>query len=139
MSASTAIFWPVIAHVVMVFAIYGQLFARRVGAVKAGRASLAAFRENREEPAESVIIRNSLQNQFESPTLFYIACIALFVTGHATIYPVLLAWAWVISRLAHAYIHVTTNRLRQRFPAFVAGVAILALMWLWLAVNLITG
>jgi hypothetical protein len=139
MNASTAIFWPIIAHVAMVFAIYRLLFARRVQAVKAGTASPTAFRENRQEPIESVVIRNSLQNQFESPTLFYVVCLSLFVTGHATLYPVLLAWGWVMARLIHAYIHITTNRIRHRLPAFVAGAAILALMWLWLAVKLVTG
>ena len=133
----TAIFWPMIAHVALVIVLYALLGIRRRQAVKAGSARASQFRENREEPPESLFARNSLSNQFELPPLFHIACLALFVTGGAGAVAVTLAWLFVASRYAHAFIHVTSNRIRYRQPAFTAGFVIVALMWGVLAVHLL--
>lgn len=139
MTQSTAIFWPMIAHVVLVYVVYYLLSTGRVRAVKEGKATVSQFRENKEEPEYSLFVRNNLENQFELPVLFHACCLALFVTGNATLYPVLLAWLFIISRYAHSYIHIKTNRIRHRRPLFLAGFLILALMWLWLAVKLALG
>ncbi len=136
---STAIFWPMIAHFVLVAIVYYILSAGRVRAVREGKATVSQFRENRNEPELSLFARNNLENQFELPVLFHAVCLSLFVTGHATLYPVLLAWLFVIARYAHSYIHIKTNRIRHRRPLFIAGFLILALMWLWLAIKLATG
>jgi hypothetical protein len=139
MTGTTAIFWPMIAHFVLVGIVYYLLSAGRVRAVKEGKATVSQFRENRDEPEYSLFARNNLENQFELPVFFNIVCLSLFVTGHATLYPVLLAWLFVISRYAHSYIHIKTNRIRHRRPLFIAGFLILLLMWLWFAIKLATG
>lgn len=136
MSPTTAIFWPMMAHVLLVTVIYRYLFSKRVSAVKSGQAKIEAFRIKGQEPDASAQARASLENQFEMPMLFHIACLSLYVTGLATLYPVLLAWAFVISRYVHAWIHLTRNRIRHRLPVFASGGAILLLMWLWLAIGL---
>jgi hypothetical protein len=132
----TAIFWPMIAHAALVYVVYGAMSRKRVGAVKAGRAKASQFRENREEPAESLFLRNNLTNQFELPVLFYPACLSLFVTDGVTLVPLLLAWLFVASRYVHAWIHITTNRIRHRRPAFIVGYLALAALWAWLALHL---
>ncbi len=137
MGTTTAIFWPMIAHVVLVAIVYALLTFRRGDAVRAGEAKASQFRENRDEPARSLYARNNLENQFELPTLFYPVCIALYVTGGANIYTTLLAWLFVIARYIHAWIHIRTNRLRHRRPVFMAGSLFLILMWLAFALNLI--
>jgi hypothetical protein len=139
MTSTTAIFWPMMAHILLVYVIYYLLSVGRVRAVREGKAKVNQFRENRDEPEYSLFVRNNLENQFELPVLFHVCCLALFVTGNATLYPVLLAWLFVVSRYAHSYIHITTNRIRHRRPLFLAGFLILALMWLWLAVKLALG
>lgn len=135
----SAIFWPMLAHVLLVYGLYGLMFLRRVAAVRAGNARVSQFRENRDEPAESLFVRNSLTNQFELPVLFHAACLALFVTGAADGVALTLAWLFIASRYIHALIHVTTNRIRYRQPAFTAGLLFLALMWGWLALRLLGG
>jgi hypothetical protein len=42
---------------------------------------------------------------------------------------VVMSWMFVVSRLVHAAIHTTSNKISQRFMAFVVGVLILAAMW----------
>lgn len=134
MSSNVAIFWPIIAHVALVYGLYGLLSKRRFAAVRAGRATAGQFRENREEPVESLLVRNSLANQFELPVLFYACCVLLFITDADNLPTLLLAWIFVLSRYAHAAVHVTVNRLRYRRPAFIVGFASLAAMWAWLAI-----
>lgn len=133
----TAIFWPMIAHVALVVALYALLGLRRGAAVRAGRARISQFRENLNEPQDSLFVRNSLANQFELPVLFHAACLALFVAGAAGAWAVVLAWLFVVSRYVHAFIHVTTNRIRLRQPAFASGFAVLVVLWAMLAVHLL--
>ena len=52
---------------------------------------------------------------------------------------VLLAWVFVVSRIVHAWVHMTSNKLRLRRPIFIVGFFICLLMWLWLAIHLIIG
>ncbi|MFM2277936.1 MAG: hypothetical protein RLZZ444_167 [Pseudomonadota bacterium] len=136
MTGSTAIFWPMIAHVFLVYCVYYLLSRNRQKAVMQGSAKVEQFRANQKEPAESQFARNNLENQFELPTLFHGACIALYVTGAASLVPVLIAWAFVVSRYAHSYIHIRTNRIRHRRPLFIAGFVANGLLWVWLAVHI---
>ena len=55
--------------------------------------------------------------------------LALF-TGRGNVLLVVLSWLFVASRFTHALVHVTTNNVPRRFFAYVAGLAILVLMWL---------
>lgn len=137
MGPSTAIFWPVILQVALIHLVYFLLFNRRQSAVRAGRVRLSQLRDNVTEPEETRFLRNNLTNQFELPVLFIGGCLALYATGHATIVPVILAWLFVGSRLAHAFIHLSRyHHMRYRVPAFIAGYALNGLLWLWLAVNI---
>jgi hypothetical protein len=123
-----------IAHVALVVFLYLLLSARRMRAVREGRARPEQFRENREEPADSLLVRNSIANQFELPMLFYAASILLYLVDADNPVTVAGGWLFVALRYAHAYVHVTSNRLRYRRPLFIAGMLVLVLLWVWLAV-----
>ncbi len=132
----TAIFWPMIAHATLVFAIYVLLGLRRRQAVMTGNAKVSQFRENRDEPAESLFVRNALENQFELPLLFYAVCLALQAGGAVGALTLGLAWVFAVSRYVHTFIHVTSNRIRYRQPAFTVGFLALIALWVLLAVHL---
>lgn len=137
MGPSTAIFWPAIVQVALIHLVYFLLFTRRQAAVKAGRVRMSQLRDNVTEPEETRFLRNNLTNQFELPVLFIAGCVGLYATGHAGPVAVVLAWLFVASRLAHAYIHLSRHHhMRYRVPAFITGYALNGLLWLWLAVNL---
>ncbi|SFI35892.1 MAPEG family protein [Aerobium aerolatum] len=133
----TAIFWPMIGHVLLVFLIYGLLSLRRKAAVMSGSAKISQFRENQNEPAQSLFVRNALGNQFELPVLFHIACLSLYVTQGVGTLSLAVAWVFVVSRYAHTAIHVTSNRIRYRQPVFIAGFVMVFVLWLLLALQLI--
>ncbi|MBZ5760471.1 MULTISPECIES: MAPEG family protein [Rhizobium] len=127
-------FWPLVAQTVLVLILYGLLSLRRSAAMKSGRAKMEQFRENRDEPAESLVVRNAIANQFELPVLFYVVSIVLFMTQADNLPAVALAWFFVAMRYGHAYVHVTSNNLRYRSPLFALSFLALVGLWVWLAV-----
>ena len=87
---------------------------------RAARAELAAA-----DPA----IRYSFSNQFELPVLFYVLTILAYITHHAGLIFVILAWIFVIFRLLHAYVHVTSNIVRCAGTLYGIAVVALAINW----------
>ncbi|MCD1265278.1 hypothetical protein GR158_08010 [Shinella sp. AETb1-6] len=134
MSPTEATIWPMIAHVALVFALYVLLSSRRIGAVRNGTARAEQFRENREEPAESLTVKNAIANQFELPVLFYAVSILLYLVDADNPVTVAGGWLFVALRYAHAWVHVTSNRLRYRRPLFIAGLFVLMALWAWLGI-----
>jgi hypothetical protein len=133
----TAIFWPMVAHVALICAIYVLLAARRRNAVNSGAARSSQFKTRTNEPAESASVSANLMNQFELPVLFYVVCLALFATNGVSHVAVVLAWLFVLARYLHAFIHVTSNNLRYRSPAFATGFLVLVALWSWFALHLL--
>ena len=68
-------------------------------------------------------------NQLELPTLFYVVVLLALITQTLDVVLLVLSWMFVLARLVHAYIHVTSNRLDRRTGIFAVGVAALFLMW----------
>jgi hypothetical protein len=130
-----AIFWPMLVQAALTYGIYALGSKRRMTAIASGEAKPGQFKipGGGDEPERSATAMRSLINQFELPILFYVCCLALFVLNAAGAAAIALAWGFALSRLAHAYVHVTSNRLRFRRPAFVLGFFIQGAMWALLA------
>ncbi|MBD9454569.1 MULTISPECIES: MAPEG family protein [unclassified Rhizobium] len=126
-------FWPIIAHVALVYFLYMLLSYRRQKLVRGGKIRRSNYRENRDEPAEGLVVKHCLANQFELPVLFYACCVLLYMTEADNLVAVVLAWIFVATRYLHAFIHVTSNNLRYRSPLFACGYVVLGAMWMWLA------
>jgi hypothetical protein len=127
------ILWPMIAHVGLVYILYMLLGLRRRQMMQQGKVRISDYRENTTEPPESLFVKNCIANQFELPVLFHACCILLYVTEADKLVAVVLAWIFVALRYAHAYIHVTSNRMTVRSPLFAGGFVVLGAMWVWLA------
>ena len=80
----------------------------------------------------------SYSNQFELPVLFYVLTILAYFTHHAGFLFVALAWIFVIFRILHAYVHVTSNNVRVRGPPFGVSALALAIMWIIYIVEMLT-
>ena len=85
-------------------------------------------------PQHEKRVSNAFDNQFQLPVLFYVACGLALYFGPGWIEAVM-AWLFVISRIAHAAIFVITNSVIHRFSAFTIGLAMLGLLWLDLAIR----
>jgi hypothetical protein len=105
------------------------------GAVKP---SQIALRE-RHWPRRTLQVGNAFSNQFELPLLFYLLAVLEIITRHADLLFVVLAWVFVLTRLVHAFIHTTSNRVTQRGAIYGVGVFVLIVMWLIFMVRILVG
>ena len=80
-------------------------------------------------PARNLQIRNAFHNQLETPLLFYVLTILAWITRHADLLFVILAWIYVALRIVHAYIHVADNYVPRRGAAFIMSAIVLMVMW----------
>ena len=79
----------------------------------------------------------ALQNQLELPLLFYVLTILAWITRQADLLFLVLAWIFVVLRILHAAVHVSSNYLAQRAILFLAGAVVLAVMWLVFALRIL--
>ena len=80
-------------------------------------------------PARVTQIANAFHNQLELPVLFYVVVLLALATETLDSALLVLSWLFVLSRLLHAYVHVTSNRLDRRTGLFALGAIALLLMW----------
>ncbi len=135
-----AVLLPLFAEVILTFVLMLQMGALRgrdfrTGAVKPQD---VALREPN-WPPPTAQAANSFSNQFELPVLFYVLTILEWVTRHAGLLFVALAWIFVIFRVLQAYVHVTSNVVRLRGAFYSAGALVLMIMWLIYIVQVLTG
>ena len=90
-------------------------------------------------PPRALQLGYSFQNQFELPMLFYVLTILAIISKHADLLFVVMAWIFVLTRLAHATVHCTSNNLRARGSFFGIGALILTIMWLIFIVRILLG
>lgn len=88
-------------------------------------------------PKHTMQVGNSFANQFELPVLFYVVTILALITKQADFLFVVLAWLFVISRIVHAYIHITSNYVPRRGLAFAVSCATVFIMWIVFMVRII--
>jgi hypothetical protein len=98
---------------------------------------IALTKENWPEQAKKV--SNAYHNQYELPVLFYILVAFAMITRKADLIFLTLSWVFVISRLVHAYIHTTSNRVPRRFFVYAIGLAVLTIMWVYFAIQILAG
>lgn len=77
-------------------------------------------------------ISANLSNQFEWPVLFYVACLLLIQNQSEGFATALLAWVFVLGRLAHSCIQIFTANIRLRGLVFTIN--FLATLGLWAVV-----
>lgn len=132
-------FYPMFAMVVLTFIVTLYLVYVRVQAVRAHQVPLRYFRLNSssvELPAQAAAAGRHYSNLFEVPLLFYVTCLVAMQVGLQGPTIVTLAWIFVISRIFHALIHLSYNKVAHRTLAFAIGVFCILIMWLLMALTL---
>jgi hypothetical protein len=131
---------PLFVEVALTFALLFWMGVRRVDAVVSGaiRSRDVALRQPG-WPADITQIANAYQSQLELPILFYLVVVLSLFTARSTTSLLVLAWAFVVARLFHALIHVTTNHMGRRFYAFFASGLIVMVMWILFGLDLFIG
>ncbi|MDH4056590.1 MAG: MAPEG family protein [Gammaproteobacteria bacterium] len=123
--------YPMAAMVVLTFGVMFAMFRARVRAVRAGEADAGYFKTYQEgrEPRHTAQLSRQVTNLFETPVLFYVACVTAMVTELSGLVMVVLAWLYVGLRIAHAWVHTGSNRLGPRVRIYGASWLVLLAMW----------
>jgi hypothetical protein len=133
-----AIFTPMLLLVAWTFVVLLFTGYKRFSAGFAGRVKGHDFRygESGNVPGDVAVANRNLMNLLEMPVLFYVVCLAAFITGHVTTFMVFVAWLFVGLRVAHSLVHLTYNRILHRFATYLASNAALLAMWIGFAAGL---
>jgi hypothetical protein len=123
---SNYIFAPVIIQVALTLWLYIYLAIAKSRAVKLGEVNEVRRALHDDAWPDSVLkVNNCIRNQFEVPVLFYVLIGILWGIGSIDIYVHIAAWIFVLSRIAHAFIHTGSNYVPLRRKLFMAGCCIL--------------
>ena len=129
---------PVFVQVALTFAMLFWMASARTGSIKRGETKIRDIALGQTAwPDRPQQISNNYDSQFQIPLLFYVLVILAWITRQADLIFVVMAWIFVLSRLAHAYIHTTSNHVPTRFRVFAVGVFVLLLMWIVFAVRIL--
>lgn len=131
---------PLFVQVGLTFVLLFWMGGLRIGSVSRGEAQLEDVALNeRDWPPHVTKIGNAFSNQFELPVLFYVVVILALMLRKADLLFVILSWVFVLSRIVHAAVHTTSNRVMQRFPVYAAGALVLLVIWIIFAIRVLLG
>ncbi|HET8545372.1 MAG TPA: MAPEG family protein [Pseudolabrys sp.] len=131
---------PLFVEVALTFGLFCWMAYYRVTLIQSGEVHPrnVALREPN-WPPHVLQIANAAHNQLEIPVLFYVLTVLAIITRHADVLFVAMAWIFVLMRIVHAYIHVTSNRVPRRGAVFGLCLLVLILMWVIFAVRILLG
>jgi len=132
------ILYPMVALAGLTFVVLLLIPIARFRAAWRGQVTAADFRygESPNVPGQVSLPNRNLMNLLELPVLFYVVCLAFYVTGKLDAAALYLAWAYVGLRAAHSVIHLTYNNVFHRLSAFAASNVVLVALWIHWAVAL---
>jgi hypothetical protein len=133
-----AVLMPLFVQVALTFGLWFWMAYERGRLLRSGKVQPheIALREPN-WPPRALQIGNAAHNQLETPLLFYLLTTLAIITRQADAAFVGLAWVYVVLRVLHAYVHVTSNRIAVRGPAFAASLLVLFVMWVVFAVRIL--
>jgi hypothetical protein len=78
---------------------------------------------------QDVQAADNFRNLFEVPVLFYALVAMAVATRFTPGWLVAGAWGFVLLRYLHSLIHCTYNRVMHRFVVYLAGYALVLVLW----------
>lgn len=130
-----SLIYPMFAMVVLKGIVVGVMLRSRVKAVRSGDIPLNFFKTFQGTVPDYVVTpARQFTNLFETPVLFYVACLAAMIIGKTGVTVVTLAWAFVIARYVHAYVHLGRNVVMTRMRVYVVSWMILLALWISLII-----
>ncbi len=121
------IFYPVLLQILLTLLVYAYLAVVKSRAVRLQQVDLARRALDGDAWPDSVRqVSNNLRNQFEAPVLYYALALMLWALDGVDAYSLGLAWAFALSRVAHAAVH--SNYVPRRRAIFTFGCLVLLLM-----------
>jgi hypothetical protein len=133
-----AVLLPVFVLIALTFALNTWMGYLRTSSVRRGEVKIRDIAlGERNWTKQTQQVNNAFHNQFELPVLFYVLVIFALITRQADLLFVAMSWIFVVLRLLHAYIMVTTNHVPRRAQVHFLGMIVLVLMWIIFAVRIL--
>ena len=136
---ANALVWPLFAMVLLTLLVWLRLYQTRLAEMKLKRIhpQRVASSAQMASLVEDTRAADNFRNLFELPVLFYAAMLLAIQAGNQSMALLVLAWAFVVLRYVHSYIHCSYNRVKDRFSAYLfSGLALWCmwgvLVWSWL-------
>jgi hypothetical protein len=133
----SAILLPVFVQVALTFVLLIWMGRSRIAMLRSGSVEVKDIAlGERNWPRPVLQIANAFHNQFELPLLFFVLVALAMITRKADLTFVVMSWVFVATRLVHAFVHTTSNKVAWRFQIFLIGAVILVLMWIVFALRI---
>ena len=127
-----ALVYPMATMVLLTALVLVRMVLGRIAAVRRGDVNARFYKTYQGyegEPRREAQHTRHFVNLFESPVLFYAGCITAMVAGQGTGVIIWLAWAYVICRAIHAFVHLGSNKIPPRMVTY--GASWIALLAIW--------
>jgi hypothetical protein len=126
--------YPMTAMVGLTFVVFICLFLARIQGIKKKQVSISFYKlyQGQENNEKATKLSRNFSNIFETPNLFYIACLVAMQGEQITKTFYLCAWLYVGIRTLHSYIHIGKNEINPRFAVYLISWLVLVVMWLQL-------
>ena len=127
-----ALVYPMAAMVLLTALVLTRMVLGRFAAVKRGEVDARFYKTQQGDEGEPRLAAQRTRhfvNLFESPVLFYAACITAMVVGQGSGAIVWLAWVYVACRVVHAFVHMGSNKIPPRMFVYGASWIVLLAMW----------
>lgn len=131
MSQTTLLLLPLVGMIWLTIGIALWMLKLRYRAVLDDGLNPAYFKLNKGAKLPDYLLRvtQHFENLLETPPLFYVAILLIMILGFIDSGYVVLSWLYLLSRLAHTYLHTTTNHVPHRKNAFLVSALVLIIIW----------
>jgi hypothetical protein len=129
---------PLVLHVLLAFYVGLKSLRARIRSVRNGGAKMHEIAvDSGAWPNKVRVIGNNFDSQFDSPMMWYGACALIVALDFEDWVLVAMSWCFLVSRMAHSYVHLGSNEVPTRMKLFILGFFITVAMWLWFAGKLL--
>lgn len=131
---------PALALIIWTLIMLMVMYKRRIPAMNAISKRTQDFIDDpklgEKMPAPARWAADNYNHLHESPTIFYALMFTIFLMDKVTPLALYCAWGFVIIRVIHSLVQITSNNVMVRFSLFLLSVVLLIVMALSTAAKL---
>lgn len=109
----------------------------RFASVQKGNVNIGYYKLMQGDNIPDIVTKTSrnFSNQFEMPTLFYVVGMLYIHFNMETMFSIVVAGIFVLSRYIHSYVHLTYNHIMHRMLIYWVGVICVMVLWIHLLIQ----
>tara|TARA_R110001592_G_scaffold363323_1_gene683975 strand:+ start:71252 stop:71674 length:423 start_codon:yes stop_codon:yes gene_type:complete len=120
---------PMLGMMILTLLVWVSMFIQRVSFARSNNIDIEDFKTPADVqalmPGDESAASNNFKNLFELPVIFYSICIYLIVTLQVDSLYMNCAWAFLVLRVLHSFVHCSYNRVAHRFALYIlSGIAL---------------